>query len=114
MFVDLNTIRILWPEFMLVLMATWIYIGGTLRQSRAWWSIFSIIVYAIVGGVVVWKEGLYWSGSDSQWGVVGPVIVDYLGYSLRWRVCTHGSMRARTMPPDQDARWISLNSKIAC
>ena len=31
MFADLNTIRYLWPEAILVLCAAWIYLGGAIR-----------------------------------------------------------------------------------
>ena len=29
MFVDLSTVSLVWPEFILILIATWIYLGGT-------------------------------------------------------------------------------------
>ena len=48
MYVDLETIKLLWPELILVLLASWIYIGGTVQQSRQWWTLFSLAGYVDV------------------------------------------------------------------
>ena len=82
MYVNLETIRSLWPEFAMILMATWIYIGGTIQQSRIWWSLFAMGSYAIAGYASI--------QSVDMTGLSGPVAVDFLGYVVRMTAVTLG------------------------
>ncbi len=38
MFVDLSTVSLVWPEFILILIAAWIYLGGTFAPGRGLWT----------------------------------------------------------------------------
>jgi len=82
-FVDLNTVRDLWPELLLVLLASWIYVGGTIQASRAWWTGFSLAAYAVAAYVILWKEGPYWGDPGAEAVVSGPICIDFLGYVCR-------------------------------
>ncbi len=83
MLADRNTIVLLLPEIILVAMAAWIYVGGTITRSRAWWLLFSLATY-LAAGLIVWRsEGpvgeIFEAGS-----LVGPLILDPLGQGIRW------------------------------
>lgn len=82
MYVDFDTIRYLWPEVILVLIAAWIYLAGTIQPSRAWWTIFSLAAYGVAAAIVLWKEAPFWHsvGQGAIEFASGPIVVDYLGY----------------------------------
>jgi NADH-quinone oxidoreductase subunit N len=83
-FVDSQTVFHIWPEIVLVFLASWIYVGGAFQTSRTWWTIFSLAAYG-VAAFIIWKNetGLWNQQSAASVQVVGPVIVDYLGFVLR-------------------------------
>lgn len=85
MYVDLETIKLLWPELILVLLASWIYIGGTVQQSRLWWTLFSLAGYVVAGYAVFSGEARLWYGGEAGNAYVGsgPLAVDYLGHIAR-------------------------------
>ncbi len=85
MYVDLESIKLLWPELILVLLASWIYIGGTVQQSRLWWTLFSLAGYIVAGYAVMSGESRLWYGPEAGDAYVGsgPLAVDYLGYVVR-------------------------------
>jgi NADH-quinone oxidoreductase subunit N len=91
-YVDFDTIRYLWPEVILVLIATWIYLGGTIQPNRGWWTTFSLAAYAVSAYVILWKEGHYWSSGGSEAFMNGPIIVDFLGYVFRCLAVTVGAL----------------------
>jgi len=84
-YVDLETIKLLWPELILVLLASWIYIGGTIQQSRLWWTLFSLAGYLVAGYAVLSGEARLWHGPEAGDAYIGsgPLAVDYLGYIVR-------------------------------
>ena len=45
MIVDLSTVSLVWPEFILILIATWIYLGGTLSPGRTLWTWMAMVTY---------------------------------------------------------------------
>ena len=85
MYADLETIKFLWPELILVLLASWIYVGGTVQQSRPWWTLFSLAGYFVAGYAVVSGEASLWHGAESSnaYAGSGPLAVDYLGHLMR-------------------------------
>ena len=85
MFVDSQTVFHIWPEIVLVFLASWIYLGGAFQTSRTWWTIFSLAAYAVAAFIILKNEsGLFTQQlSSSMVHVAGPVIVDYLGFVLR-------------------------------
>ena len=84
MCVDLNTISLVWPEVILIIIAAWIYVGGTATAGRQFWSLLAVITYAMAAWVLVRNEGLSWSALQNgavQWS--GPLIVDYFSQIAR-------------------------------
>ena len=87
MFVDVDCLQKLWPEIILLVVAAWIYLGATLRNSRPFWTVFSLLTYGVVGTIIVTWGGAY--GAENDPAAVrfsGPILVDYLGYALRMLV----------------------------
>jgi NADH-quinone oxidoreductase subunit N len=84
-YVDLETIKLLWPELILVLLASWIYVGGTVQQSRLWWTLFSLAGYVVAGYAVLTGEAQLWHGaaSGNVYAGRGPLTIDYLGHVAR-------------------------------
>jgi NADH-quinone oxidoreductase subunit N len=81
-FVDTETIRLLWPEIILIFMASWIYLAGAFQPQPVWWTWFSLAVYGIVAYVLLVAEASMWT-DPSLAGVSGPLRIDYMGYVLR-------------------------------
>ncbi|MCO6459087.1 MAG: NADH-quinone oxidoreductase subunit N [Pirellulaceae bacterium] len=82
MLADRNTVVLLLPELILVAMATWIYVGGTITRSRTWWVLFALATYLATGLILLRGNAaaaeLFASGSLS-----GPLILDPLGQTGR-------------------------------
>jgi NADH-quinone oxidoreductase subunit N len=84
-FVETNTLTLLMPEIILVLMATWIFVAGTFASSRTWWAIFALCSYLVAGyALYIYGRqfGAIFDAGDAL-GPRGPVGVDMLGYVLR-------------------------------
>ena len=76
MYVDFDTIGLVWPEVILVLLAAWIYVGGTIQRTRWWWTVFAIMAY-VVTGIVLARTADAFVGN-------GLLAADFLGDYLRW------------------------------
>ena len=83
MFVDAETIRYLWPEIILIVMASWIYLAGAFQPHRVWWTYFSLAVYGIVGYALLGAESSMWTTDVTPPPVSGPLRIDYMGFVLR-------------------------------
>ncbi|MDP6723216.1 MAG: proton-conducting transporter membrane subunit, partial [Pirellulaceae bacterium] len=83
MFVDTETIRLLWPEIILIAMASWIYLAGAFQPQPVWWTCFSLAVYGVVAYVLLGAESSMWTTDVTLAGVSGPLRIDYLGFVLR-------------------------------
>lgn len=79
-FVDPNTVGRLLPEIILVLMASWMYIGGTFNRSRVSWSLIALMSY-IVAAVALFRQS---DPSDLGPLFTNPLVVDSLSYAGRW------------------------------
>ena len=92
MYVDIETVKLLWPELILVLLASWIYIGGTIQQSRLWWTCFALAGYLVSGFAIVSSEANLWNGEIAAGAYVGsgPLAIDYLGHLIRLFVVVTG------------------------
>jgi NADH-quinone oxidoreductase subunit N len=84
-FVDLSTVSLVWPEFMLILIATWMYLGGTFSRGRAMWTGLALVTYVVVA-TVLWRNErqLTVEAAEGLVRVNGPLIVDYLGQASRY------------------------------
>ena len=82
MFVDIDTIRFLWPEIILIVMASWIYVAGAFQPQSTWWTCFSLAVYGITAYVLL-GEASMWTGDVTGARISGPIRIDYMGFVLR-------------------------------
>lgn len=82
MLADRSTIILLLPELILVAMAAWIYVGGTITRGRTWWLLFSLATYLAVGFVMYRNAGV--TSEVLPGTLVGPLIIDPLGQGFRW------------------------------
>ncbi|MHB8971167.1 MAG: NADH-quinone oxidoreductase subunit N [Pirellulaceae bacterium] len=88
MFVDLSTVSLVWPEFILILIATWIYLGGTMSPGRTLWTWMAVVTYLVAFLLMFRNERTLWQEvSQGFVGVTGPLIIDYLG-----QVCRYGCL----------------------
>ena len=91
MYVDIFTIGLVWPEVILVLIATWMYLAGTITRGRALWTVLAAVTYGVAFFVLLWKEGGLWTETAvGQVGFGGPLIIDYLGQATRFFGLTVG------------------------
>lgn len=82
MFIDVNTIFWLWPEIILIVVASGIYIGGTWPGYHTSWAQLSILTYVAAGVILLRHE---WSLWDTQVTIQssGPLAIDALGHWVR-------------------------------
>ncbi len=88
---DSNTINLLIPEILLVLMATWIYVGGAFFPSRKSWS------WTAAGGIALAAVALYRQqlpnyslGETSVPVLLGPIVQDGFGLAVRFGILIAG------------------------
>jgi NADH-quinone oxidoreductase subunit N len=82
-----ETVYLLMPEMILVLMATLIYLGGAFLPSRAGWS-WLAAASVLLSGVALFQQG----GADfvqsalDRGSLSGPLSIDLFSTTLRWAV----------------------------
>ena len=86
MFAELKTVGLLWPEVLLVLAATTIYLGGTFQRSCAWWSIAAVVAY-VAAAIALASFG--WPSSVAS-QMSGPLLLDPMSLGLRWTALVMG------------------------
>lgn len=82
MFANADTIRLLFPELVLVLAATAIFVGGTFYRNRAVWHLSALAAFVVAGlalALTPLSKDLY-----------GPVTHDGLSEALRWLLLITG------------------------
>lgn len=84
MFVNVETVRLLLPELVLVLSATAIVVGGAFYRNRALWHLAALASFVAAGLLMAWER----PGGDSF--VYGPLVFDGLAQSLRWLLVISG------------------------
>ncbi len=86
MVVTLDTIRLLVPELILVLAATYIFVVGTVVRNRTWWMAFAVGAYLIAGWALLRHEGSLWDQflAGQMFLANGPLAIDLLGHVTRW------------------------------
>jgi NADH-quinone oxidoreductase subunit N len=78
---DWTTIRHLWPEVVLLLAATSIFVAGAFTRSRSWWAMVAIVAYLAAGAALAAQR---LPGAIAVAELSGPVTIDPLAQSLRW------------------------------
>jgi NADH-quinone oxidoreductase subunit N len=78
--VEWKTIALLWPEVVLVLAATSIFVAGAFTKNRAFWSLAAVLGYLLAAGALAAQ------GAPAEFVTVltGPVTIDPLSLGLRW------------------------------
>lgn len=82
---DSTTISLLFPEIILIAMATFIFVAGAFRPQPSWWPILAILTYiATLFAALLGIEWQFWESLVSRQVVAsGPLSLDYLGQLLR-------------------------------
>jgi NADH-quinone oxidoreductase subunit N len=81
-FVEWKTIGLLWPEVILVLAASTMFVAGAFTRSRAWWAGVSLLCYGLAA-VALARFGTPWDWDQGSL-LSGPVLIDPLSLGLRW------------------------------
>jgi hypothetical protein len=58
--VEWNTVRLLWPEVVLVFAAASIFVAGAFTRSRAWWALVAVVAYLAAAGALA-AQGPPWA-----------------------------------------------------
>lgn len=83
MFVEWKTIELLWPEVILILAASTMFVAGAFTRSRAWWTIVSLVCYGFAAVALATLFDPPWSWDQGSL-LSGPVLIDPLSLGLRW------------------------------
>ena len=106
MYVDLSTIGLVWPEFILILIATWLYVGGTFSPGRALWTLLATVTYLVAFLVVVNNEQALWMKvADGFAALNGPLIIDYLGQLGRYGCLLLGLLLTLMVSAQAHVSW---------
>jgi len=91
-FVDYNTISMIWPELMLVALATTIIVLSAFGKSRWWWSGFALCCYGAVAMAMFRQDSellnILAAGDTATYS--GPIAVDFLAHGARWLALVMG------------------------
>jgi NADH-quinone oxidoreductase subunit N len=77
-FVELKTVQALAPEFLLILAATFVYVGGAFRRHRGLWLGVALTGFVLAGAA------LAMTALPSGATLTGPIVLDPMSFGLRW------------------------------
>jgi NADH-quinone oxidoreductase subunit N len=77
---DLNTVKHLLPELILVLCGAWLFVGGTWRAERWFWMTFSIASY-LIAALALFRQCY---GMDPIAEAISTIQISSFGNALRW------------------------------
>lgn len=85
--ITFDTIKLLMPEFSMVVLATWVIVASAFQPSR-WWAVFCGLVMSIVC-IALWRQdAVLWNSvlAEDVSGQIqsGPLFVDAFGHLGRW------------------------------
>jgi len=91
-FVDYTTISTIWPELMLVGLATWIIVLSAFQKSRWWWSVFAVCCYGLAALAMFRQDSYLWPvfAAGNAEPYTGPIAVDFLAHGARWLALVMG------------------------
>lgn len=87
MFVEFHTIGWLWPEILLIALATYMYAACTFNRNRSWWSLYAILGYMLAAMALFMQHWYRWDEfypADGAPLISGPLVIDFLGQMFRW------------------------------
>ena len=82
---DTNTVSLLFPELILIAMATFVFVAGAFRPRLTWWPALAAITFiAVLFVAMLGIEWRLWNALvERSVTVSGPLVLDYLGQLLR-------------------------------
>src|SRR5205085_12081697 len=83
--VSIETVQLLLPELILILLATAIYIGGAFTPAREGWGWMAIAGILLAAGAL-YQQQLALDGARLS----GPIIVDVFTQAIRWGALATG------------------------
>lgn len=84
---DLNTIKHLLPELILVLCGAWLFIGGTWRAERWFWMTFSLAAY-LISALALFRQGFDLDPAIAY--ETGTIQISAFGNAIRWLALASG------------------------
>ena len=87
--IELKTIRLLTPELILILLATWVLVASAFKPSRWAWTWFCAVGFGLVG-IALWRQdsAIWQQGgllvSETAQASSGPLLIDAFGHMARW------------------------------
>lgn len=96
---DSTTISLLFPEIILIAMATFIFVAGAFRPEPRWWPILGVVTYIVTLFVALLGiEWQLWAALMERHVVVsGPLNLDFLGQLARPLALLLGLLLSQTM-----------------
>lgn len=88
-----ETLHLLAPEIVLVLVGTALYIAGAFIQPRAGWSVAAAAGLLLAGIALYWQQAALigqWGSLESSQSLHGPIAVDLFAQMLRWFILGTG------------------------
>lgn len=85
--ISLDTIISFLPELTLILLATAIFLGGTVTRSKLGWTAISIFMFAIAAAILYRHPA---PGTEPGAGEQGPVLLDQFSLNFRWTALSMG------------------------
>lgn len=92
-YITVDTIRLLIPELILVLVAVWVYVGGAFSEGRGAWAWGALIGLAFVGYALYVQDaslGIFDPAAVASQS--GPLLIDQLGHLMRWVILVVGAL----------------------
>lgn len=83
----LDTIKHLLPELILVLCGAWLFVGGTWRAERWFWTTFSLASY-LIAALALFRQGYHLDPITAE--ATGTIQVSAFGNAIRWLALSAG------------------------
>ncbi len=92
MFVNYEVIKMIWPELMLIILATTIIVYSAFQKSRWWFSVFAILGYGAVAFAMFRQDSDMLTGlfAGNELRDAGPLANDFLTHGARWLALVMG------------------------
>lgn len=84
---DLNTVKHLLPELILVLCGAWLFVGGTWRAERWFWTTFALASY-FIAALALLRQGFGLDPSIAE--PFGTIQNSAFGNAIRWLALSSG------------------------
>jgi NADH-quinone oxidoreductase subunit N len=92
-YITVDTVRLLIPELILVLVAVWVYVGGAFSEGRGAWAWGALLGLGFVGYALYAQDaalGIFDPAAVASQS--GPLLVDQFGHLMRWVILVVGAL----------------------